>query len=57
MEEMKRLNKEAVDAEYITDYASLCQPRFWNEGALFDMNDTWIGQFNVSRDDSRHLRT
>lgn len=57
MEEMKRLYKKAVDAEYTTDYASLCQPHSSNEGVLFDINDTWAGQFDVFHgDDDRSNR-
>lgn len=52
LEETKALYKKAVDAEYLTDYASLCQPRTGNEGVLFDKNNIWVGGFDVYHEDN-----
>lgn len=52
LEETKALYKKAVDAEYTTDYNSLCQPRTGNEGALFDKNNIWIGGFDVYHEEN-----
>lgn len=52
LEETKALYKKAVDAEYTTDYTSLCQPRTCNEGALFDKNNIWIGGFDVYHEEN-----
>lgn len=47
MEEMQRLYEKAVDAEYTTDYDSLCQLKTGHEGALFDKSNRYIGEFSV----------
>lgn len=52
LEETKALCKKAVDAEYLTDYTSLCQPRTGNEGALFDKNNIWVGGFDVYHEEN-----
>lgn len=56
LDEVKSNYKRAVDAEYTTDYDSLCQPQSMREGVLFDNNDTWIGRFNVTHGDNERSK-